>query len=122
MSSRQRFSTYQTQAILSSSPEQLIIKLYDLGIAACHREDCYKVRAVLRELISALDLEKGGEIAGRLYALYAFCMDHSTTGDLKPIVEILEGLRESWRTVMTLHQGATVESQESSKGQVSRAA
>jgi flagellar secretion chaperone FliS len=106
MSSRQRFSTYQTQAVLSSSPEQLIIKLYDLGISACHRDDCYKLRAVLRELISALDLEKGGEIAGRLYALYAFCMDHSTTGDLAPIVEILEGLRETWRSVMTVNRAA----------------
>ncbi len=106
MPSHQRFSSYQTQAVLSSSPEQLILKLYDLGIGACHQEDCYKLRPVLRELISALDLEKGGEIAGRLHALYAFCMDHSISGDLAPIMEILEGLRESWRSAMTMSRAA----------------
>ena len=98
MPARNRFSSYQTQAIMSASPEQLIVKLYDLGISACHRDDRYKVRAVLRELISSLDMDKGGEIAGRLYSLYAFCMDHSTSGDLETVAEILGGLREAWKT------------------------
>lgn len=98
MSPSQRFNSYQKQAILSASPEQLIVKLYDLGIGACHRQDRYKLRAVLKELVSALNLEEGGELAGRLYALYAFCIDHSASGDLEPVAEILEGLREAWRT------------------------
>lgn len=98
MSTKSRLNSYQTQAVLSASPEQLIVKLYDLGIAACHREDRYKVRAVLRELISALDMERGGDIAGRLYALYAFCMDQAATGDLEAVADLLSGLREAWKS------------------------
>jgi flagellar secretion chaperone FliS len=98
MSTQNRFSSYQAQAVMSASPEQLIVKLYDLGISACHRDDRFKVRAVLRELISSLDMDKGGDIAGRLYSLYAFCMDHSSSGDLEAIADILSGLREAWKT------------------------
>ncbi|MFT5141856.1 MAG: flagellar protein FliS [Rhodothermales bacterium] len=98
MSTQNRFSSYQAQAVMSASPEQLIVKLYDLGISACHREDRFKVRAVLRELISSLDMDKGGELAGRLYALYAFCMDHSSSEELEVIADLLSGLREVWKS------------------------
>jgi flagellar protein FliS len=98
MSPRQRFNSYQKQAILSASPEQLVAKLYDLGIGACHQDDRYKLRAVLKELMSSLNMDQGGEMAERLYALYAFCIDQSAGGDLEPVIEILGGLREAWKS------------------------
>ena len=88
---------YQQQALASASPEQLIARLYDLGIAACHRDDRTKLRRVLVELITSLDYERGGEIADRLGALYEFCMEHSATGDLDLVCELLSGLRDAWR-------------------------
>ncbi|MFT4604719.1 MAG: flagellar protein FliS [Rhodothermales bacterium] len=99
MAARNRFNSYQTQAVMSASPEQLVIKLYDLGIASCHREDRHKLRAVVKELMGSLDLEDGGEIAGRLYSLYVFCMDQSSSGDLEVISDLLGGLREAFRGV-----------------------
>lgn len=87
---------YQEQAVLSASPEQLILKLYDLGISACKRSDRPKVRAVLVELMSALNFEAGGELAERLYALYEFCLRESAIGDMGVVQRILEGLREAW--------------------------
>jgi|SRR5690554_1480528 flagellar protein FliS len=87
---------YQQQAIMSSTPEMLVAKMYDLAISACHRDDRSKLRKVLAELISSLNFEKGGEIAGRLYNLYEYCMEQSVSGDLKPIVDILTGLRDAW--------------------------
>lgn len=97
---------YQAQAIQSASPEQLIAKLYDLGVRACHTGDRSKLRAVLRELIAAIDLERGGELASRLYGLYEFCMSYSVEGDLETIAEILGGLRSAWKDAFLISRAA----------------
>lgn len=88
---------YQKQAVQNSSPEKLIEKLYDEGISACYQDDREKVRDVLVELRSSLDLENGGELAERLHALYAFCLQESAMGDLDIVHEVLTELREGWR-------------------------
>ena len=92
-----RMRQYQQQAIVSASPEQLVAKLYDLGVAACLREDRQKLRAVLVELMAGLNFEQGGELAGRLHGLYEYCLTESATGDLAVIGELLAGLRDAWR-------------------------
>lgn len=88
---------YQQQAVQTSSPEKLIEKLYDEGISACYQDDREKVRNVLVELRSSLDVEKGGELAERLMAVYEFCLEESATGDLDIVRELLDELREGWR-------------------------
>lgn len=93
----QRMHQYQQQALANATPELLIAKLYDLGIACCHRDDRAKLRAVLVELIASLDFERGGDIAERLHMLYEFCMHESANGDLNVICHLLSGLREAWR-------------------------
>ncbi len=97
MNSLLRMRQYQQQAVRSASPEQLILKLYDHGIASCRRNDRVKVRAVLVELVSSLDFEQGGDIANRLSSLYEYCLAESATGDLIAIEEVLCGLREAWK-------------------------
>lgn len=91
-----RMRQYQRQAVASASPERLVAKLYDLGVAACHRGERARARAVLVELMAALDHERGGEVAGRLHALYEFCLNESALGDLAAVAEILEGVRAAW--------------------------
>jgi flagellar protein FliS len=88
---------YQHQAIATSSPERLVVKLYDLGIAACYRDDRPKVRAVLVELMAALNHDRGGDIAGRLQAIYEYCLNESALGNLGVVAELLGGLREAWQ-------------------------
>ena len=97
---------YQQQAIVSSSPAQLVLKLYDLGIQSCHRNDRTKLRAVLAELVGSLNFEEGGELANRLYALYEFCINESISGDVDVILEILGGLREVWKQGVIARQAA----------------
>jgi flagellar secretion chaperone FliS len=75
-------------------PEEMIAELYDAGIVACNRGDRTRLRAVLAELISTLNYERGGELAHRLAAVYEFCLNESVLGDLTIITEILEGLRQ----------------------------
>ncbi|MBB4090318.1 flagellar export chaperone FliS [Salinibacter ruber] len=88
---------YQKRSVQTASPEKLIEKLYDEGISACHQGDEEKVRQVLAELRSSLDLENGGELAERLRLVYEYCLEESATGDLDVVRELLEELREGWR-------------------------
>lgn len=106
MTTLARMRQYQQQAAVSSSPEQIILKLYDLGIAACHAGERAKLRAVLVELIGALDFERGGELAERLHALYTYSLRESADGDLQVTREILCGLREAWREAVFPLQAA----------------
>ncbi len=91
-----RMRQYQQQAIVSSSPEQLILKLYDLGIKCCLQGNRSKLRAVLAELVGSLNFESGGDIADRLYSLYEYCVAESVDGDLEIVRDVLTGLREAW--------------------------
>jgi flagellar protein FliS len=92
-----RSNEYQRQEILSASPLQLVVKLYDVAIASCFQNDRIKLRKALVELISSLNLEDGGDFTSRMYRLYEFCMDQSVSGDLDDIREILIELREAWK-------------------------
>lgn len=97
---------YQEQAIASSSPAQLVLKLYDLGIQCCLREDRPRLRAVLAELVGSLNFEEGGDIADRLYALYEYCLNESVHGDLTIVKDVLDGLREAWKQGVVTSQVA----------------
>ena len=101
-----RMRQYQQQAIASASPEQLIAKLYDLGVSSCHRDDRTKLRAVLVELIGSLNFEAGGELASQLYALYEFCLNESISGDLGVVCEILTELRDTWKAGVLMRKAA----------------
>lgn len=101
-----RIRQYQQQAVASSSPEQLIAKLYDLGVSSCHREDRTKVRAVLVELIGSLNFEAGGELAHRLHALYEFCLTETINGDLNVVCQLLSDLRDTWKQSVMMPKAA----------------
>lgn len=101
-----RMQQYQQQAIASSSPEQLILKLYDLGIQCCRQENRSKLRSVLSELIGSLNFEEGGEIAKGLYSLYEYCINESVAGDLDIIRGILSELRVTWKQAVMTRQAA----------------
>ncbi len=88
---------YQQQSVQTASPEKLIEKLYEAGIQACHQEDRDTLREVLMELIKALNIEQGGELAERLESIYEYCLNECATGDLDVIRELLEELRDGWK-------------------------
>jgi flagellar protein FliS len=106
MDAANRMRQYQQQAIASSSPAQLVLKLYDLGIQCCRRDDRSKLRAVLAELIGSLKFEEGGDIANRLYSLYEYCLNESVGGDLEIVGEVLNGLRDAWKEGVVSRQAA----------------
>lgn len=108
---------YQQMDISTATPEALVAKLFqgairharrarDLGESSQLRDrgPCIsKAVAIVGELRSSLDHERGGEIATNLSRLYDFVIERLTEGNLrreaKPIDEaltVLTTLEEAW--------------------------
>lgn len=108
---------YRENAVLSASPEQLVVLLYEhliinLKKAARHiqardfegkAESLSRANDIVLELLSSLDFEKGGEISSRLASLYGFFnREIATVGRtldtarIAQLVEMAEELRGSW--------------------------
>lgn len=110
-------SQYQNNQILSATPEQILIMLYDGAIRFCHQamqamddgdkttqaEKISRTMAIVCEFSNTLDREVGGQIAEDLDALYGFMVREltraNTQGDrkaLEVVSGILAELREAW--------------------------
>ena len=115
---------YKRKQIESATPGQLIVLLYDgaierinLAEAALEIEGPKRIEAfhtnivraqeIIAELMSALDMEKGGEIAANLYRLYDFMhyrlIDSNMSKEAEPLQEVrdlLTDLRNTWVKVV----------------------
>jgi flagellar protein FliS len=112
-------SAYRQSAVLTASPEQLVVMLYDgarrfLGqaTAAMRAGDVEtshlklrRAEAIISHLLETLDLDQG-EIAGRLQAIYLFCNRHLNEAriqrdpeKIEQINALLGELRSAWSTV-----------------------
>lgn len=115
-----RAVAYKEQSILTATPGQLVVMLYDgclrfLFQAAYAMRDGQHVEAdnrltraeaIIDELLTTLDLEQGGEIASRLQGIYVFCNRHLIEARMQrdpsmieKVSELLGELRESWAQV-----------------------
>jgi flagellar secretion chaperone FliS len=112
--------SYRQTQVQSSTPLELVVLLYDgalrsMGIArdaiarrdiGARRKALSQALAIISELQSTLDLDKGGDIATRLDALYDYAnlrlLDAAAQNDVAPIDDvrrILETLRDGWSTI-----------------------
>jgi flagellar protein FliS len=113
-------AAYKQQSILTAPRGQLVVMLYDgclrfLGQAA-HAMRAGEVgeagmrlsraEAIVDELLSTLDLERGGVIASRLQGIYVWStrklMEARLEQDpaaIETVAELLGELRESWAQV-----------------------
>ena len=108
---------YQNNQILSASPEQILILLYDGSIRFCRQaihameagqrkvqaEKISRAMAIICEFANTLDHKVGGEIATDLDALYSFMTRELTRANLQndrealeTVEDLLTGLRETW--------------------------
>ncbi|HOI89505.1 MAG TPA: flagellar export chaperone FliS [Candidatus Rifleibacterium sp.] len=118
-------TAYRKTQIETASPETLILMLYDgalrfMGQAEIAFEEknieqisnlLLRVQAIFAELMTALDKEKGGEIAVNLERLYVFFLEKlgeaNVKKDVKPMLEIkplVQNLRNTWEQAMQKHQ------------------
>jgi flagellar protein FliS len=112
---------YTESAVLTATPEQLVLMLYDgairflnqaasayeSGDRALARVKIYRGSAILNELNLSLDLAQG-EVAARLRSLYLFMKRElanaqvgQDAGRIRGIVTLLSELRDAWRQAMS---------------------
>ena len=89
------FPSYMEQEVLSWSKEKLILKMYDLFIVSCKRNDVSKMSRVLIELMGSLNFEYE-DTATRLYRLYEYCQRCIFQKNYDQAIQIIQDLRESW--------------------------
>jgi|SRR3982074_3787964 flagellar protein FliS len=110
---------YRESAVLSASPERLIVMLYDgarrfLNQASVAMREgqvelshlkLRRAEDILQHLRDTLDLDQG-EIALRLQAIYLFCQRHLRQARLdrdpakiEQVSSLLSGLRDAWSTI-----------------------
>lgn len=120
MRSKNAAREYKRKQIETAKPGHLIVMLYDAILESLRRAEEAKqekspehietysnalIRAqdIITELMVALDMERGGEVAKNLFRLYEFMhrrlVDANITKTLDPIQEVrqlLSTLREAW--------------------------
>jgi len=116
---------YQQNQILFASPEHILLMLYDGAIRfgkqariACKNENLAlklekisKVFAIVTEFSNSLNHQIGGEIAADLDGLYQFMLRElgkarvdNTGKHLQTVIELLEGLRETWAQAIEINR------------------
>jgi len=119
---------YTRTGVMTADPKKLVLICYEEAIrnlkiarakyVSCEYEE--KARALIKAqdficaLNSSLDLEKGGEIASNLQALYNYIMHRVTEADLKKdlksidhIIGILAELKSAWEEILNGHHNDT---------------
>ena len=123
--------TYRANAVLTASPGQLVLMLYDgvlkaLGLAreafARPAEDMrrievinqqlLKAQAILAELQSGLNMEAGGEFALTMNRLYDYhnrrLLEANLRKQVEPVIEVerlVRELRDAWAEMLNKHDG-----------------
>jgi len=95
---------YRQQEILTASPKRLVVIIYDLLLASLRRarmaiaagkvadraEALSKANAAVMELLVSTDVERGGDLAQQLRALYAFFFKELLELGRRPDVERID--------------------------------
>ncbi|GHV12969.1 flagellar protein FliS [Fibrobacterales bacterium] len=111
------FGQYKQASVGTADRGQLVVMIYDHCIKWCgiakesiagghfakRAEAAHKVEAGISELMTALDMEKGGEVAKNLWRLYDFYSYHIHEGNMnnlsknfEEVQRMMSQLRDSW--------------------------
>lgn len=127
--------TYRTNAVLTATPGQLVLMLYDgaLKAMALAREgfdrpaddprrietinqQLLKAQAILSELQGGLNMEVGGEFSRTMHRLYDYhtrrLFEANLRKQVEPVIEVerlVRDLRDAWAQMLAQQDNATVE-------------
>jgi flagellar protein FliS len=124
--------TYRANAVLTASPGQLVLMLYDGALKALAlaqeafarppedfrrieviNQQLLKTQAILSELQSGLNMEAGGEFARTMSRLYDYhtrrLVEANLRKQVEPVVEVehlVRELRDAWAEMLNKHDNA----------------
>ena len=114
-----RPQAYREASVMTASPEQLVVMLYDGAVRFLRQaeiamgegawlhsfEKLSRVEAIIDELLATLDMD-AGEIAERLQAIYVFCKTRLIEARLErdpyyvdEVARLLAQLRDAWAQI-----------------------
>ena len=122
-------SAYKRGQVSSAGPLRIVVLLYEgairFGGQALQKFDDPALRGsalgrmhrIVSELLSALDHDQGGEIAGNLDALYTYALEAITRANvasdrkaLESAIEVLQTLLDGWRGIDSVSSSGLPES------------
>jgi flagellar secretion chaperone FliS len=110
---------YRANAVLTASPEQLVVMLYDGAIRFLRQAEALfeegawpqaierigRAQAIVDELLCTLNMD-AGELPQRLESIYVFCGAHLREARLRKdvvrvrqVAQLLGDLREAWAEI-----------------------
>jgi flagellar protein FliS len=127
--------TYRANAVLTASPGQLVLMLYDgaLKAIALAREGfdgssddprrievinrhLLKAQAILTELQNGLNLDAGGEFARTMHRLYEYhhrrLFEANLRKQVEPVIEVerlVRELRDAWAQMLGQQESTAIE-------------
>jgi flagellin-specific chaperone FliS len=93
------YRQYREQQILSATPMQLLLMVYDEATVSCEARDKQRAGRAITELIGALNFE-AGEIAGDLFRLYEYCLMEIRRSRFSEAATILRRLKQAWEDAL----------------------
>ncbi len=93
---------YLYQQIMNMSPEQLILKIYDITIISIKKGDKQRATRAITELIGSLNFDYQ-EMALGLFRLYRYAQEKIRKGEKSEPLMIMEELRNAWATAFNLN-------------------
>ncbi len=90
-----KLDSYRNNSVLGLTPGELVLRLYDIGLASLAAHNGQRASGVLAQLIDALDF-RYHDVAFGLFRLYRYCMDEIKRGEYDEPARILRELRDTW--------------------------
>ena len=127
--------TYRANAVLTASPGQLVLMLYDGALKALAQardaftksaedprqlvvinEQLIKAQKIIAELQNGLNMEQGGEFAQTMNRLYDYhnrrLLEANMRKQVEPVIEVeklVRELRDAWAQMLTQQDSSPAE-------------
>jgi flagellar protein FliS len=93
---------YKREHSLNLTPVEIILRLYDVALVSCKKNDFMLARKAINELIASLNFDYR-EVSLGLFSLYDYSKRCIRENKIDEAVNTLQELRDTWAQAFNLH-------------------